>query len=232
MVAHDIAVAINQVARARAYVLTLIVDFKTAAKARVGILGCFGNPAPEFLDIFFELALALLGSASFVEPGGIPKLPFGLDGFPSDVVGDVFLTDIAQRHIVIRLYYQGDSPPYMDCAASNCDTKMFLENNGGSRRGARMAAGHAAVHTALQCATISIAHHLRKEAHVSAKHQPAQAIDRASNAAAILGRHAHAAADRLPFGVFVCGLHFLAHVRQHLCHGTHRRPRSSRSRGG
>lgn len=110
----------------------LIVDLKTAANARIGILGCFGNSALEFLDIFLEFALALLRSTSFVKPGGIPKLPFGLDGFPSDVVGDVFLTNIAQRHIVIRLYFQGDSPPYLDCAALNCDTKLFLENNGGT----------------------------------------------------------------------------------------------------
>lgn len=120
----------------------LIVDLKTAANARIGILGCFGNPAPEFLDIFLEFALALLESASFVKPGGISKLPFGLDGFPSDVVGDVFLTNIAQRHIVVRLYFQGDSPPYLDCAALDCDTKLFLENNGGTwwgRGGCRQA---------------------------------------------------------------------------------------------
>lgn len=49
----------------------------------------------------------------------------------------------------------------------------------------------------------------RKEAHVSEKHQPAQTLDRAPHAAAFLGCHAHAAADRLSLGVLVGGLHLL-----------------------
>ena len=44
----------------------------------------------------------------------------------------------------------------------------------------------AGIRATLQCATITIAYHQRKEAHVSAKHQPAQAIDRASNTAVFL----------------------------------------------
>ena len=52
----------------------------------------------------------------------------------------------------------------------------------------------------------------RKEDHVSEKHQPAQTLHRAPHAAAFLGRHAHAAADRLSLGVLVGGLHLFADV--------------------
>mgnify|MGYP000276044624 CR=1 FL=1 len=72
----------------------------------------------------------------------------------------------------------------------------------------------------------------RKEAHVSEKHQPAQPLHRAPHAAAVLGCHAHAAADCLSLGVLVGGRHLFADVCQYLCDGPHCRPRSSRSRGG
>ena len=51
------------------------------------------------------------------------------------------------------------------------------------------------------------------------------------HAAAVLGCHAHAAADCLSLGVLVGGLHLFADVCQYLCDGPHRRPRPGRSRG-
>ncbi len=89
------------------------------------------------------------------------------------------------------------------------EDKDYLHKAAGRRRKgyARCFSHRACLKCALVCNNGVSPYQTRKEAHVSEKHQPAQPLHRASHAAAVLGRHAHAVADCLSLGVLVGGLH-------------------------